>query len=143
MLLLAAPLMVAAGCAEQAPPPPAAAAQLAPRRQPTELPPALPREVVQVERVAAYNPPYPEREDLFAPPKRTRAATRSNALDDDESVQLLGFVSVDQPKAVLSIDGVIASVAAGTAKHGIEVISIAPPEVVLQRGRNRWTASLD
>jgi hypothetical protein len=44
---------------------------------------------------------------------------------------------------VLSIDGVISPVGEGGEKYGVQVISIQPPSVVLQRGRSRWTATLE
>ncbi|TWT66307.1 hypothetical protein Pla123a_47010 [Posidoniimonas polymericola] len=135
-------MLVVAGCAEEPAPLPTLPT---PVREPSTRLPETPDDAEATpHRVAQWTPPYPQREELFAPPQRSRStARRSGGGDDDESVQLIGFVTVDEIKAVLSIDGVIASVAAGTQKYGIEVIAITPPEVVLQRGRNRWTASLD
>ena len=60
-----------------------------------------------------------------------------------ETVELKGFVNVDEPRVVLSIDGVIAPIPEGGEKYGVQVISIQPPSVVLQRGRSRWTATLE
>jgi hypothetical protein len=92
--------------------------------------------------VAQFSPPFPERTELFEPPKRAASSVRR---DDEhgESVELKGFINVDQPRAVLSIDGVISPVAEGGEKYGVQVISIQPPSVVLQRGRSRWTATLE
>jgi hypothetical protein len=91
--------------------------------------------------VAQFVPPFPARE-LFEPPKRAQGTARR---DDEhgETVELKGFVNVDEPKVVLSIDGVISPVPEGGEKYGVQVISIQPPSVVLQRGRNRWTATLE
>jgi hypothetical protein len=92
--------------------------------------------------VADFTPPFPERTELFEPPKRAQTTVRR----DDESgntVELKGFINVGSPKAVLSIDGVITPIAAGDEKYGVQVISIDGPAVVLQRGRSRWTATLD
>lgn len=61
----------------------------------------------------------------------------------EELVELKGFVNVDGPRVVLSIDGVVAPLAEGGEKYGVQVISIHPPSVVLQRGRSRWTATLE
>ncbi|MCA9240686.1 MAG: hypothetical protein KDA37_10820, partial [Planctomycetales bacterium] len=97
---------------------------------------------VAAPNVASYMPPYPQRTDLFTPPKRVKQAARHTSGDSDDAVELMGFVTVDEPRAVLSIDGVIAALPAGGQKYGIEVISVEPPRVILQRGRNRWTASL-
>ncbi len=90
-----------------------------------------------------YSPPYPERKELFIPTQRAKSLTRHSDGEFDDAVDLVGFVTVDEPRAVLTIDGVATSLAAGSQKYGIEVISITPPKVVLQRGRTRWTASLD
>jgi hypothetical protein len=91
---------------------------------------------------AAYQPPFPDRVDLFVPPKR-----QGNVLVKDggaeDSVELLGFIRVDRPQVVLSINGQVASIAEGATQFGIEVISIQQPKVVLQRGRQRWQASLE
>ncbi|MCA9238539.1 MAG: hypothetical protein KDA44_23870 [Planctomycetales bacterium] len=74
-------------------------------------------------------------------PKRKRSGPVHGS-DRGESVELMGFVNVDRPRAVLTIDGQVAPVAEGDVKFGVEVISIKPPVVVLQRGRERWQASL-
>jgi hypothetical protein len=90
----------------------------------------------------AYQPPFPNRTDLFVPPKRAGgAASAQNA--GDNAVLLMGFVRVDQPKAVLSINGEVAPMAAGESRFGVDVISITPPNVVLQRGRQRWQTTLE
>jgi hypothetical protein len=92
--------------------------------------------------VAEFAPPFPGRVELFEPPKRAHSQVRH----DDEhgsSVELKGFINVDEPKVVLSIDGVISPVSAGGEKYGVQVIAIEPPSVVLQRGRSRWTATLE
>jgi hypothetical protein len=92
--------------------------------------------------VAQFTPPFPDRTELFEPPKRAASSVRR---DDEhgESVELKGFINVDEPRAVLSIDGVISPVAEGGERYGVQVISIQPPSVVLQRGRSRWTATLE
>jgi hypothetical protein len=90
----------------------------------------------------AYEPPFPHRTDLFVPPKRAGGAA-SGQNTGDNAVLLLGFVRVDQPKAVLSINGEIAPMAVGESRFGVDVISIAPPNVVLQRGRQRWQTTLE
>ena len=88
-----------------------------------------------------YQPPYPDRVDLFLAPKRRG---RKNVLDEQENaVELLGFVNVDHLCAVLMINGAVYPVAEGDSHFGVEVISIQPPAVVLQRGRQRWQATLE
>ena len=93
-------------------------------------------------QVAEFKPPFPERADLFEPPKRAQNTVRR---DDEhgQSVELKGFVNVDGPRVVLSIDGVISPIPEGGEKYGVQVISIQPPKAVLQRGRSRWTATLE
>ena len=91
--------------------------------------------------VDQFVPPFPNRVDPFAPPKRVQVATRSEGQDD--AIELKGFVNVDQPQVVLAIDGVVSPVAEGEEKYGIRVISIEQPSVVLQRGRSRWTETLE
>jgi hypothetical protein len=91
---------------------------------------------------AQFVPPFPDRLELFEPPKRAQSTVRR---DDEggETVELKGFVNVDKPRVVLLIDGVIAPIPEGGEKYGVQVISIQPPNAVLQRGRSRWTATLE
>lgn len=92
---------------------------------------------------AAYEPPFPDRVDLFVAPKRQGRGTSKSPGGFENAVELLGFVNVDEQRAVLSIDGFVAPLAVGSQEAGIEVISIQPPAVVLQRGRQRWQATLE
>jgi hypothetical protein len=89
-----------------------------------------------------FTPPFPERLELFEPPKRAQGSVRQ---DDEKgtSVELKGFVNVNGPHVVLSIDGVIALLPEGGEKYGVQVKSIDPPTAVLQRGRLRWPAKLE
>ncbi len=97
---------------------------------------------VPTQRIAEFSPPFPERLELFEPPQRAQGAV---SRDDElsETVELKGFINVDQPLAVLSIDGVMSSIPEGGEKYGVQVISIQPPSVIWQRGRNRRTATLE
>lgn len=91
----------------------------------------------------AFEPPFPDRSDLFQAPKR-QGRGRAQAKGQAESaVELLGFVNVDGQRVALSIDGLVTMAAEGDKQYGIEVISIQPPAVVLQRGRQRWQATFD
>jgi hypothetical protein len=92
--------------------------------------------------VAQFVPPFPERLELFEPPKRAQGTVRRDE-QGGETVELKGFVNVDKPRVVLLIDGVIAPIPEGGEKYGVQVISIQPPNAVLQRGRSRWTATLE
>lgn len=103
-----------------------------------ELAPAAAGSATAAEPIAEYQPPFPDRVDLFVAPKREGGAHA----EAGESVELLGFVEVDQPQAVLSINGLATPIAAGEIENGIEVISIQQPTVLLQRGRQRWQATL-
>jgi hypothetical protein len=91
---------------------------------------------------APFTPPFPDRTELFEPPKRASGSVRRDE-EHGESVELKGFINVDKQRALLSIDGVISPIAEGGEKYGVHVISIQPPSVVLQRGRSRWTATLE
>jgi hypothetical protein len=92
--------------------------------------------------VAEFKPPFPERADLFEAPKRAQSAVRRED-EHGQSVELKGFVTVDEPSVVLSIDGVLSTIPEGGEKYGVQVISIQPPNAVLQRGRNRWPVTLE
>jgi hypothetical protein len=88
-----------------------------------------------------FKPPFPERNELFEAPKRKSMVRRDD--EHGQSVELKGFMNVDEPRVVLSIDGVISPIPEGGEKYGVKVISIQPPNALLQRGRNRWTATLE
>lgn len=95
-----------------------------------------------VEKVA-YESPFPDRLNLFEPQKRSARAAKRSSGDVADSVVLMGFAKLDEPKVVLAIDGIVSPLADGQEFGGVTVISIAPPRAVLQRGRNRWTASIE
>jgi hypothetical protein len=143
--------MLCSGCgsagehAAEAPSVPARAAATPSAPAPTAATPPHSPEVADKaappESIAQFRPPFPDRLDLFEPPKRAQSTVRRD--DEGETVELKGFVHVDQPRVVLAIDGVISPIAEGGEKYGVQVISIQPPSVVLQRGRNRWTATLE
>jgi hypothetical protein len=94
-------------------------------------------------KIVDYAAPFPDRIDLFVPPKREGGAASAAQGANDSAVELMGFVRVDRQRALLSINGEIASMAEGDSQFGVEVISVRPPNVVLQRGRQRWQATLD
>jgi hypothetical protein len=89
-----------------------------------------------------FKPPFPERSELFEAPKRAQDTIRRDD-GQGQTVELKGFVDVGQREVVLSIDGVLSPIPEGGEKYGVHVISIQPPKAVLQRGRNRWTATLE
>lgn len=87
-----------------------------------------------------FKAPFPDRVDLFVAPKRQGGPAQSSG---DNAVELMGFVRVDRQRAVLAINGEIMPLAEGENHFGVEVISVRPPMVVLQRGRQRWQATLE
>jgi hypothetical protein len=89
-----------------------------------------------------FSPPFQDRTDMFEPPHKSAGVAHREA-EQGATVELKGFVNVDGQQVVLAIDGVISPIPEGGEKYGVQVISINPPSVVLQRGRSRWTASLD
>ncbi len=92
--------------------------------------------------LADFEPPYPNRINPFATPSRTMRQTQRND-SSESSVVLIGFAKLDEQKAILDIDGVVSPLANGDIYAGVEVIAIEPPNAVLQRGRDRWTASIE
>lgn len=91
----------------------------------------------------AFEPPFPDRSDLFQAPKRLGKSRTGDKGQQGSAVELLGFVNVGGQRVALSIDGLVTTIAEGGEEYGIEVISIQPPSVVLQRGRQRWQASFE
>jgi len=91
----------------------------------------------------AFESPFPDRVELFVAPRRRGRGVKKSADGVDNAVELLGFVNVDGQRVVLSIDGLVSPLAEGSQEAGIEVISIQPPAVVLQRGRQRWQVTLE
>jgi hypothetical protein len=117
----------------------------APAAAPAHSRPVQPTpEPKRIEKPAAarYEPPFPDRVDLFVAPKREGGAAATPGTTDT-AVELLGFVRLADLKAILSINGEVAPMKVGESRHGVEIISITPPNIVLQRGRQRWQASLE
>lgn len=96
---------------------------------------------VTTAQATEFKPPFAARE-LFEPPKQAQTAVRRSD-EHGQTVELKGFINVDQPRVVLSIDNVIAVIPEGGEKYGVRVRSIQPPTVILERGRNRWPATLE
>ncbi|MEM8944040.1 MAG: hypothetical protein AAGD11_02575 [Planctomycetota bacterium] len=90
-----------------------------------------------------FDPPFPDRVALFQAPKRQGRGRIKPSGQSDSAIELLGFVNVNGPRVALSFDGLVRTAAEGDKYYGIEVISIKPPAVVLQRGRQRWQATFD
>jgi hypothetical protein len=88
-----------------------------------------------------FQPPYPNRTELFIPPDLTYTARTPDRVDGP-NVAVRGFMSLDRQRVVLEINGAVHILEEGEQQAGIEVVSIAPPRVVLQRRGERWTAQL-
>ena len=91
----------------------------------------------------AFEPPFPDRTNPFQAPKRQGRASLKAKGQNESAIELLGFVNVNGPRVALSIDGLVETASEGEKLQGIEVISIKPPAVLLQRGRQRWQATLE
>ncbi len=108
-----------------------------------DLPVSTLDQVSKPTETLAYHAPFPDRVDLFRIPKRQGGSFAATPGNIESAVELLGFVNVDSQQVVLSIDGMVSPLEVGNKVAEIEVISIQPPAVVLQRGRQRWQASLE
>ena len=97
-----------------------------------------------VEESATFDPPFPNRTDPFAQPTAHRVAevVRERREQTGADVQLKGFVHVDQPKAMLRIDGQLWIASAGDSRDGFEVLTVAPPLVKLKRDEKNIELSL-
>lgn len=117
--------------------------EVAEREQPEpEKPVVEEKPVVAEAKPADFEPPYPNRENLFLAPKRSSTHGKTPG-SLEQSVELLGFANVKKQQVILSINGVVVPISEGEQQSGIEVISIQPPAVVLQRNRERWQATLE
>lgn len=106
--------------------------------------PALEAELTEVvESQAAYQAPFPDRTNLFEPRKVAARSDRQTVGESTDSVVLMGFANLGQPQVLLAVDGLVKPLALDEEAYGVRVISIEPPRAVLQRGRSRWTASIE
>ena len=80
-----------------------------------------------------------DRVQLFRQP---RVEQNLSAAPTSEDIRLKGFIDVGEIQAVLSVDGVVATVPAGQRHGNVQVLEISPPMVILQRGRLRWKQTL-
>lgn len=152
-------IVAAAGCATEGPVSESPASEATAAESPAEIgaaepesakekpaepgkPKAAKRRDVAAVTAAAWTAPFPDRNDLFEPPRYSGRTRNIDSDDSSDSVVLLGFADVGAPRVVLAIDGVVTPLAGGGEHAGVKVIAIAPPKAVLQRGRTRWTASI-
>ncbi|MEQ8835553.1 MAG: hypothetical protein RID07_01970, partial [Lacipirellulaceae bacterium] len=54
----------------------------------------------KVEKKADYAPPFPDRVEMFAAPRRNGALKNNNG-EQGEAVELMGFSTLDKPRALL------------------------------------------
>ncbi|MGI9456515.1 MAG: hypothetical protein ACR2NU_08130 [Aeoliella sp.] len=94
-----------------------------------------------LQAMANYESPFPNRHEMFVPPKAGPAPRASS--NNEGNVQLRGFVDVDEPRAILDIEGATTLLAVGGEKYGVKVIAIDEMNVTLERGQTRWTATLE
>lgn len=113
---------------------PASAAEVAGQQQrPADTPPEEPQ--------PAFQPPFPDRQELFLPPKG-RPSTAAVRPSSNSEVLLKGFANPGDLHALLTIDGIVTPLRAGQSRGGIRVLDISPPEVTLRRGNRQWTERL-
>jgi hypothetical protein len=138
-------VLILSGCGKPEPAPPASKPVAAMAKQK----PAAPKPIKPTDEkvhdatrkaMAAYVAPYPDRTELFVPPKE---APKSTGVTTEGNVQLRGLVNVDEPQAILDVEGAIALIPVGAEKFGVKVVSIEDRSVTLQRGGTQWTASLE
>jgi hypothetical protein len=145
IVLVLSTLLILTGCGKSEPAPPASKPVAATAKPKLATPkPAKPADDnvhdATREAMAAYVAPYPDRTELFVPPKE---APKSASVTTEGNVQLRGLVNVDQPQAILDVEGAIALIPVGAEKFGVKVVSIEDRSVTLQRGGTQWTASLE
>lgn len=144
-------LGILAGCSstQQLPPtagpiaatPVPAAASAAKGTAGTPHAPDLANPKVTTAQTTEFRPPNPERTELFTTKGAQNTVRRAD--EHGQVVELKGFINVDQPRVVLSIDNVICAIPEGGEKYGVHVNSIQPPKAILQRGRDRWPVTME
>ena len=97
-----------------------------------------------VDEPVAFEPPFPDRTDLFAQPNANKVAAvvRERREQSGPDLQLKGFVNVGEPRAMLRIDGELWIARAGESRAGVEVVTITPPQVTIKRDEKNIELSL-
>src|SRR5690606_13392165 len=70
-----------------------------------DTPAVPPTETEPAESVDAYEAPFPDRTDMFEPRKQAARVARVASGESTESVVLMGFAKLDEPRVVLAING--------------------------------------
>jgi hypothetical protein len=102
------------------------------------VPPAAPETAVET---AEFQPPYPQRQELFKPPRGDEPAA-AQAQPRETVIQLKGFAQAGELKAILRIDGHLTALRVGQAVGTLELVSITPPQVTLRQDGRSWVESL-
>ena len=90
---------------------------------------------------AQFEPPFPDRQELFLPPG-PQEPVKPQAVRKDSSIQVKGFANADGMHALLMIDGRLTAMRVGESRGGVEVLSVKPPRVMLRQDGQSWTESL-
>jgi hypothetical protein len=106
-------------------------------------PPVVPteEEAPAEEPAEPFQPPYPERTELFIPPDLTNVV-RAPSTTAGPSIAVRGFMNLDGRHVLLEIDGAVHVLGEGKQQGGVQVVSIAPPRVTLERRGERWTVQM-
>ena len=75
------------------------------------------------------------------PPKLKQTVVKSTRNNDDD-LQLKGFVDVNGLKAILHYGNEVKLIKEGETFQAVRVVKIAPPKITLQRGTIRWSIQL-
>lgn len=89
------------------------------------------------------NAPFPRRDNVFLMPEVGAVAVDAGGSQDDQVVQLKGFVKVHAPRALLRIGGETVALAQGEIHQGVRVVTLDPPRVTLESNSRRWDETLD
>lgn len=151
-ILIAAGLILSAGCSSTAPEPQArrddsdSNATGLPDESQVAVTTADPLDESgeSVEAGGKWQPPFPDNVDFFAPPD-------GDSVDPDQpgghgraEVRVIGFSQMagDVPKALLEIAGRIEMATVGDSISGLTVVAIDDPSVTLQSQNDRWSVAL-
>ena len=94
------------------------------------------------DNLANFVAPFSETRDPFAVPKLTEKV-KKNLPEPVRLVRLIGLVNVDQPMAMLSIDGKkMQLLKVGDRFDGVKLLEINLESVFLESGADRWSTGL-
>jgi hypothetical protein len=91
--------------------------------------------------VETFQAPYPNRTELFIPPDLTHTTVAPSGVAGP-SIAVRGFMNLDGQHVVLEIDGAVYVLEEGRKQGGVQVVSIEPPRVTLERRGERWSVQM-